>query len=775
MLHKYLAIEIYPTPILSVNWRVDLWFFCISSAMKIKSILQFFLVLISFTVSAQDNIPIGTWRSHFSYQNTHLIEEVNDKIFAAAEHGLLFFDKEDNSLNKLSKTDGLSDNSASALAFDKEQNLLVIGYENGNVDLIEESGIVNVPAIKDSNVTGSKTINHVSFFASSAYLSTPFGIVVIDPAAGMVTASFRNLGPGGEEVEIMSSAFLGSILFLATEIGVLSADVLSGLLLEDFNNWTRYSGQSVGGLNVLSIASTETIVYAISNNSLFQFDQAVWSDFNLPLDTDEKLLKIRNSNDQVMIVSDQRIRTIATNGSVYQQTIEDNDQPQDAIIDKTGNLWYADAENGLTRFVSTAERFLPGGPLNADIVQLKYVDGALLAFPQLNTVTIVKASNGLGHSGFANGTWFTTNPASLMGLDNITDVIVREGGKFIGSFGSALFDQANGLIYDDTNSPLKELSTVDQNIIVTGLAVDTENNLWVANFSNTSLLKLDNVGDWTAKDFGFSASEEPMSLKLSAAGQLWMTLGLNTGEGVLAYNPATDLFRYLTVSSAKLPSNDVRDIQFDKTGDLWMATGQGIAFVPFAFAAIEDPGIDAIRPIFENGFLFDDKITTALEVDAGNRKWIGTHDGIWLFEENGDELVLHFNEANSPLPSDIILAIAIDPTSGEVFIATDRGLVSYRGDATEGESFHQNVKIFPNPVLPGFTGFVGFDGLASNAKLKITTISGRLVREIQAAGAGASWDVSDYNGKRAASGVYLVFSSNSDGSETFVGKIAIIE
>jgi len=316
---------------------------------------------------------------------------------------------------------------------------------------------------------------------------------------------------------------------------------------------------------------------------------------------------------------------------------------------------------------------------------------------------------------------------------------------------------------------------VDQNIIVTGLAADSENNLWVVNFSNTSLLKLDHTNTWTAKDFGFPESEEPMSLEVNASGQLWMTLGLFDGDGILAYDPMTDLFRYLTTSSANLPSNDIRDIEFDKTGNLWMATSKGIAFIPFAFAAIQDAGIDAIKPIFENSLLFDDKITTALEVDAGNRKWIGTNDGIWLFEENIDELVLHFNSENSPLPSDIILDIAIDPTSGEVFIATDRGLVSYRGDATEGKSFHQNVKIFPNPVLPNFTGFVGFDGLTLNARLKITTISGRLVKEINASGAGASWDVSDYNGKRAASGVYLVFSSNSDGSETFVGKIAIIE
>jgi len=120
------------------------------------------------------------------------------------------------------------------------------------------------------------------------------------------------------------------------------------------------------------------------------------------------------------------------------------------------------------------------------------------------------------------------------------------------------------------------------------------------------------------------------------------------------------------------------------------------------------------------------------------------------------------------------LDLKIHPSTGELFISTDKGLISYRSDATDGKPFHQEVKIFPNPVLPGFTGLVGISGLASNVVVKITNVSGRLVKELHAAGGSTSWNVSDYNGVRAESGVYLVFSSSADGKETFVGKIAII-
>ena len=137
-------------------------------------------------------------------------------------------------------------------------------------------------------------------------------------------------------------------------------------------------------------------------------------------------------------------------------------------------------------------------------------------------------------------------------------------------------------------------------------------------------------------------------------------------------------------------------------------------------------------------------------------------------------MVHNFTRENSPLPSNNILDVLSDPITGEVFIATDKGMVSYRSDAFRSRNIHENVSIFPNPVQPGYSGVIGISGLATDATIKITNVSGKLIREINAAGGGASWDMADYNGQRAPTGVYLVFSSSSDGNETFVGKIAII-
>ena len=154
---------------------------------------------------------------------------------------------------------------------------------------------------------------------------------------------------------------------------------------------------------------------------------------------------------------------------------------------------------------------------------------------------------------------------------------------------------------------------------------------------------------------------------------------------------------------------------------------------------------------------------------------MGTERGVWLFSPSGEALIHNFTTDNSPLLSNVILDIEVNHESGEVFFATDRGLVSFRSDATESDFQFQGIKIFPNPVTPEFNGTVGISGLATDAIVKITDISGKLVWQSQANGGTASWNVRDLHGKRPSTGMYLVFSATEDGSESVVGKIAIVE
>jgi hypothetical protein len=161
-------------------------------------------------------------------------------------------------------------------------------------------------------------------------------------------------------------------------------------------------------------------------------------------------------------------------------------------------------------------------------------------------------------------------------------------------------------------------------------------------------------------------------------------------------------------------------------------------------------------------------------VDGGNRKWFATDNGLWLFSEDADEALQHFTTANSPLPSNRIVDVDVNDKTGEVWVATDGGVVSYRGSATVTEGKPDCARAFPNPVRPDFSGQVGISGLANNALVKITDVAGHLVYATKATGGTVTWNMTDAQGQRVRSGVYLVLSSDADGNNTCVSKVAVL-
>jgi ligand-binding sensor domain-containing protein len=245
--------------------------------------------------------------------------------------------------------------------------------------------------------------------------------------------------------------------------------------------------------------------------------------------------------------------------------------------------------------------------------------------------------------------------------------------------------------------------------------------------------------------------------------------------GILVYNETGSKSRFLStgIGSGNLPHGFVTAIEKDKKGQIWIGTKAGVA-VYYDPSKIFTAGTDAATPIYQQYPLLFGEYITCIEVDGGNRKWIGTHNGLWLFNEDGTQVIANFTTKNSLLLSDFVTDLEINSQTGELFIATDKGIISYRTDATEGSDAFKDVKVFPNPVTENFNGLVGISGLAANANVKITDIYGNLVYETTAHGGTASWNVKNYNGVPAVSGVYLIYSVTSDGTEGFVSKIAVL-
>jgi ligand-binding sensor domain-containing protein len=321
---------------------------------------------------------------------------------------------------------------------------------------------------------------------------------------------------------------------------------------------------------------------------------------------------------------------------------------------------------------------------------------------------------------------------------------------------------------------------------ITDLTADVEGNVWVVNrheFANTPAVHVFNPGasTWRSLPY-FSGAENLNGIVLDDSGHAWLSTARQpTGNGIIAYDETTRTPRYFSTATG-LPSNDIYDMVKDRSGSIWAATSGGVAvlldpsqtFVPGAEVEFQLPIIQR-GPQGSRGFeALRDEVVRAIAVDGANRKWIGTDRGLWLFSESVDEALLNFTTANSPLPSNRILDVAVNDRTGEVFVVTDAGVVSYRGSATVTEGKPACAKVFPNPVRTDFTGQVGISGLANNAVVKITDVGGRLVYQTRANGGTLVWNLADYNGRKVQSGVYLVLSSDPDGKNTCISKIAVV-
>ncbi|MEL6557256.1 MAG: hypothetical protein AAFQ94_03675 [Bacteroidota bacterium] len=711
------------------------------------------LLLISLSAYSQD-IEQGSWRTHFNYQSAGIIQATATKVFCASENGLFYVDQEDNTVNILTKIDGFSDVGISAMGYSPDQNILILGYQNGNIDLFSGNGITNIDLVKNQNIVQDKRIGNIHIKDEFAYLSTDFGIVVLDLSREVISEVFREIGPEGIQPSVFATQTANDSIFAVTSSGLLSARLSDNINLLDFNNWQQISVPvGVSEFRLITATTSNSEIILANDEEIYNYLNGV---FTLITDQFDNITSVKAQPDGSISIISGGIGYFLQNGGVSQIPNESSERLADISI-INNELWLADLEGGLKKVSgSTFQQLSPNSPGTDDIQNLVYQDGKIYAFGPFRT----EGFSPLNKSTFAvfeNGSWSNEAIESFSNVSDISD-------RYFGSFGDGLYDAANQNTLTDT--PLMADSRTGR-VIVTDIETN-EQGLWVANFnSDNPLHLLNNEGDWESYDLNGRASE---IIQIAVSGNVWIR---DNNSSITIYDPELDEVTVVNANNSDLPSSIINDISIDLDDEVWVATERGVAFFPSASVEISNFNT-AILPVFENNFLFRDEVINSITTDPGNRKWIGNTTGAWLLEEAGESLVTRFTAENSPLPSDNVLDISINPQNGEVFFVTDKGMVSFRSDATESTAFHSDVKIFPNPVRPNFNGLVGFNGLATDVRLKITDISGKLIREIEANGGGASWDLRDINGNKARTGVYLVFSADREGEETYIGKLAIV-
>ena len=755
-------------PLVVGRWEIPSRLILNSSPLRFKlSTFCFLLFAFCFPLptEAQTDIPIGSWRLHLSYNTITSIAIGNNQIFGAAESGIMVYNKTDNSIASYNTLNGLTGTGISHIAFDPANNQLLVGYSDGNLDIISDNEVINFNRLKNiTEVSGSKAIHHIAVKNNFAYLATDYGVVVFDLLKHELKETWRDLSNTGKNLKILESTFIHDSIFLATEKGVMAGNLNANLL--DFNNWKRFDTGDFA-TSVQSVTTFNNKVYAaINGKNIYRFKNGSWIKESFL--TGATFHALSATPDHLLITEGSKLWRLNTSNSLEAIETSVITTPHIALADDQGNFWIGDENNGLiSNITGTFQSYVPNGPAISSAFRLKYYDGKLFALAGgfSNVGNTVDSKGGLAT--FTNGIWESAAPA----IQNLTDIDFMNNEVYLSSFGEGVerIDEAgNKIIFDHTNSPLVKTDPTTKSVNVTSLA-RSANGLWVTNFGASQSLHLLNNGAWQSFGFSETATRYPIDMAVDYSENVWLALDPVQGGGVLFFNKSSNTSSYITEVPGRgaLPSRNVRSIAADNDGNIWVGTDLGVAYFFTATA-------DAVKPIFENRFLLRDEKITAIEIDGGNRKWIGTERGIWLFSPTGETLILNFTTSNSPLLSNNIRDIEINEQTGEVFFSTDKGILSYRGDATGATQNFQSLKIFPNPVTSDFAGTVGITGLAANAIVKITDVNGRLIWQTQANGGTAAWNVRDYNGRRAATGIYLVFAATEDGAESVVGKIAVV-
>ncbi len=748
-------------------------------------------------------VPIGQWRDELPYTLCNSLADAGTRIYVSTPFAVFYYDKQDNSLTRITKISGLSDIGISTISYNKEYQTLVIAYSNANIDLIKNNTIINISDIKRKTILGNKTINNIYFIGKDAYLSCGFGIVVLDISKEEIRDTYY-IGKNGSQVNVLAlTKDSHDSLFAASEKGIYKA-YANDPNLANFASWHKDTQiDTAATYNTITFFGGKVFVNkkkgSAASDTICIFADGAWSRW---LRGAYNPVMHLESDATHLLVSYNYLVTVTTNDLTAFNNVPGSNFPQDAISDQDGWFWVGDTYSGLTSFnpaTSTVTPYNMSGPLTELAFSMTCRDNDLYIAPGGRDASFgpIYISPQIYH--FDNTNWKNIsgyyNPVMAGSHDVVSVAIDPADNKhvFAATFGRGVLELYNDSVirrFTESNSTLGHHTASDTaDIRVGGITFDGSGNLWAVTCHNNRCLSMKKGDIWTGFTIPIINENDLGQVLVNKIGQVWiqMRYGNQNPNAILVFsdngtpnNPADDQSVLLNsaVGSGNIPGTSVYTMAEDNKGEIWIGTDKGVAVFYTPENIFTGQNFDCQQILVTQGlnvqYLLENETVTAIAVDGANRKWIGTdRGGVFLFSEDGTTQIYHFTAENSPLLSDRITCIALNQ-AGDVFFGTDKGVISFRSTATPGGDTNSNVFAFPNPVKSDFDGFIAVKGLVTNAQVRITDVNGVLIYSTRAEGGQAVWNGKNFHGVKADTGVYLVYATNDTGTEKVVTKILII-
>jgi TSS9, PorZ, N-terminal beta-propeller domain len=739
--------------------------------------------------------PVGTWTDHLVYSTARNIAVGSEEVYASTGSSLIVYNRDFDELRKMSRVNGLTETAISTIAWSEENKALIIAYSSANLDIIKDNVIYNIPDISRKYIPGKKEINRIRISGKYAYLVCSFGIIVIDIPKHEIYDTWKP-GNGTDNPEIWDMAFGNGYVYAATGSGVYSANI-DNPGLSYFGNWSiinslptpngKYTAAVFSGnklyVNMTGKNFPGDYIYALETGAaLFSYTPGI---FNVSFD---------KAADGFTVASGKSVRYFHNDGSLQASISSYSWGTPNAsqAIEDQGDIWIADIASGLVKGKNMSDftAFTLPGPISNDAVSVTSYNGKTIVCGG----GVDNAWNNLSRpfqiSVHENNTWTNIRYTDFSDAMRAYIDPADETHFFVTSWGGGLLEYRNDELmnrYKDNNSPLHTIVPGAPYVRLCGIAMDKNRNLWITGSEVPGTLKaLKPDGTWIVNP----ATADVLSigdLIITRTGKKWVVLPRGNGLFVMDDNDTPDYFdddlykqMYVTDPDGKVITS-VYCLAEDLEGNIWVGTDQGplIYYNPDKVFEEEIKAYPIKIPRNDGSGLADLVLFTesisSIAIDGANRKWLGTESsGAYLLSPDGTRKLKNYNEQNSPILSNSVASVAVDNKKGDVWFVTSQGVISVRGDATEGKEAFSGVYSFPNPVREDFEGNVTVTGLMKDTQIRITDISGNLVYETVSDGGQASWDLKTYNGRRVATGVYLVFCASSNGSQTAMTKILVI-
>ncbi len=744
---------------------------------KLTSLLIVFLFLVT-AIFAQNE---GIWKNYSSFSTINDVAYQNGIILGAATGGAFTFNTDNSNMNTFTKSEGLGSQNITAANFDEYGNAW-LGSMEGYIFIISDGNVTTLSDIVSLDIS-SKRINAIIPANGSVYIATDFGVTVLDPQENVFRESYLKFGSFNSNTPVYD-IFISDKIYVLTEQGVATGSLTATNLANPASWSVSSNNSSVPFNNNSSIVEFNNVVFVGSSLGLFSQSNGTYQVLGF---NNTEILDLKLYNDLLYILTTNRLYSF--NGSSSNEVNLEANSPYYQFARGEDLLVRTDSVlTGIDNLVM--KNFTPNSPALNYFSDLT-IDGD-------GNIWSVTGSNNVigGISKFDGNVWSNFNRENTSAFRNNgfhkAFYSSRDDVLYFSNWGRGYTTYSDGQFatYTTDNTPLVGIDGDVTYLVINEIEQDSDGNTWFLNYNSAEKKQLavkTPEGNWYQYEMA-----SPLTSRNAIAEELvidqydtkWFglfsTASGTPGMGVVYFNDngtldniMDDTWNQLTTSNSGLTDNNITDLVIDARGELWIGTQAGITIV----SNPSSPTNSSITSVFP---IRSQSVTNIL-VDPINRKWVGTTtEGVFLLSEDGTRLIANYTTKNSTLPDNNIKSLAIDKTSGVIYIGTDFGLTTLTTMATQPKAEFGDLKVYPNPFYTNSGNEVYIEGLIEESKLKVLTITGKVIRDISSdehtpGGGTAKWDGKNDSGDFVATGVYLIVAFNDESKEVSVAKIAVIK